>query len=1033
MATYQQQQQAYLGAYQSNTIPQQVPAYHQQQVQGPKPVLPRSISTTNLDTTSRCRPLIQQDWEANAPPGGTNFFTSTPCFTFTLPHLNEYPDEFRQFVFERLIDKETQRFMEAEHCLNWCRSTATLLPLYTTGDGNCLLHAASLGMWGFQDRDLILRRAVSHALLKHVGNTFNQRWRYSLLMEYQQQGWQLDPQQWEQEWMMTVQMASSDIIPGRSLDSLGEFHVFVLANVLRRPIIMYAGPKIRSAVNNATLQQLNFHGIYLPLLWDPKSCKKDPLPLGYNGGHFSALSVIDTALNRQGGLHLTLPLCDYYGKIFPVRFSLPVEDPMSLLMDYLDLIQVSVGGTYPNITNSSIICARLSIPEVPKYLKPLISGFIDACWEVYGSQQQHQHSRTASVVQQQNPNAFQQQVGAPDTMVSRGSGSVAGGGNVLGGNDRKPCVNGCGLYGSPDTVGMCSKCYRQAIQTAPVVQQQTTQTAGMGTMAQGGQLQSPGSSAQKCVNGCALFGSPNQLGMCSTCYRKAQDAAHAQERAKTEQQQQQQQPRQHSQQQSSQHSQQGSLPPGAIKCPHCANPGQPMYLGMCEMCYQGKKVDDPGVGNAQASLSRSNEPIYSSLKGASSRSQPPPPAVPPPRGAGADSTERSKCRMPGCEFFGTNETRFYCSRCFEKDMDRILKEADNEPAQQQQQQQYQPQQQYQQQQQQQQRPPADSGGFGQPLPHPSQPSPVRGNSDTPNNKPKCPKCNTYFGDDELGGICNGCFMQMTVSVSQVPPQHQHNQFQGSSQPQRPATDVHYSAQPNRVSHPTTAPQLVKCATCFNSATPGSAFCHGCQISQGLPEPSMNFSPPQRPVPKPRRNISSQGNRSPQHRQGITTAPVQTIPQTTGSPNCFMCNGGITGTRNEVCDQHKHFIMTQIQSPPPGEREEPVRQKPAGGFHHNPSVNPPYDQQPGDVVRSKNVGHNYPSAGVPPQSHSNYPYTAGGGGSGNMAPNQSQEFGVPLPHPGHQNQQHMQQQPPGYVQQQMIPPQGIYAGFFFERR
>ena len=35
-----------------------------------------------------------------------------------------------------------------------------LIPLQTTGDGNCLLHAASLAMWGHHDRFHALRRAV---------------------------------------------------------------------------------------------------------------------------------------------------------------------------------------------------------------------------------------------------------------------------------------------------------------------------------------------------------------------------------------------------------------------------------------------------------------------------------------------------------------------------------------------------------------------------------------------------------------------------------------------------------------------------------------------------------------------------------------------------------------------------------------------------------------------------------------------------------------------------------------------------------
>ena len=54
-----------------------------------------------------------------------------------------------------------------------------LLPLATTGDGNCLLHAASLAMWGFHDRMLTLRKALFKALV----NTENRgalwrRWRW---------------------------------------------------------------------------------------------------------------------------------------------------------------------------------------------------------------------------------------------------------------------------------------------------------------------------------------------------------------------------------------------------------------------------------------------------------------------------------------------------------------------------------------------------------------------------------------------------------------------------------------------------------------------------------------------------------------------------------------------------------------------------------------------------------------------------------------------------------------------------------------
>lgn len=41
-------------------------------------------------------------------------------------------------------------------------------PLSTTGDGNCLLHAASLGMWGIHDRQLMLRKILYEMLTRFV-------------------------------------------------------------------------------------------------------------------------------------------------------------------------------------------------------------------------------------------------------------------------------------------------------------------------------------------------------------------------------------------------------------------------------------------------------------------------------------------------------------------------------------------------------------------------------------------------------------------------------------------------------------------------------------------------------------------------------------------------------------------------------------------------------------------------------------------------------------------------------------------------
>ena len=49
-------------------------------------------------------------------------------------------------------------------------------PLNTKGDGNCLLHALSLAMWGVHDRHLRLRTALCAIL--SPGSASEQRLRY---------------------------------------------------------------------------------------------------------------------------------------------------------------------------------------------------------------------------------------------------------------------------------------------------------------------------------------------------------------------------------------------------------------------------------------------------------------------------------------------------------------------------------------------------------------------------------------------------------------------------------------------------------------------------------------------------------------------------------------------------------------------------------------------------------------------------------------------------------------------------------------
>lgn len=65
---------------------------------------------------------------------------------------------------------------------------------------------------------------------------------------------------------------------------LEDIHVFALANLLSRPIIVLGDPFYKDIEENSMA------GIYLPLLINPKSCVKSPVVLAYHNHHFAPLA-----------------------------------------------------------------------------------------------------------------------------------------------------------------------------------------------------------------------------------------------------------------------------------------------------------------------------------------------------------------------------------------------------------------------------------------------------------------------------------------------------------------------------------------------------------------------------------------------------------------------------------------------------------------------------------------------------------------------------------------------------------------------
>ncbi|VVC98489.1 unnamed protein product [Leptidea sinapis] len=240
-----------------------------------------------------------------------------------LPDISVYPPDFRVFLEKDLLETATLITLESANILNWWRGKVVgaprLLPLATSGDGNCLPHAASLAAYGFHDRLLALRTKVQALLCGEEGDDITSELMWCSSVCLRAAGLALSEAEWAREWRQSVSAASAE--PRPALPSaaphyagLEQLHVFALAHVMRRPVVDYRGDPIAP---------IPFGGIYLPLELDPATCSKAPILLAYDAGHFSACVPCEP-LPDDGA---RVPLEDAMQNPLPIRFSVdPGED-----------------------------------------------------------------------------------------------------------------------------------------------------------------------------------------------------------------------------------------------------------------------------------------------------------------------------------------------------------------------------------------------------------------------------------------------------------------------------------------------------------------------------------------------------------------------------------------------------------------------------------------------------------------------------------------------------------------------------------
>ncbi len=255
--------------------------------------------------------------------------------------------------------------------------------LYTSGDGNCLLHAALLATLGVRDTrvpasnepgastdDELSRRPPRRSLRAALHYCIVHCEPLRALLAHH--GAALEPAN-----LGVDTVESRSVEHGNSCDPA---HVLALAHILRRPIVCYAAAavgEVRDLDEGQTMSQYaasgsRMSGIYLPCLLRPDECaSRDPILLAYTQGHFSALCSTELAgeerVWRALGLavppaepvaltagsaspgSIPVPLVDESRAPLPVLFP-PVDAPADgpslerLVGAYLDLYQTAPLG-----------------------------------------------------------------------------------------------------------------------------------------------------------------------------------------------------------------------------------------------------------------------------------------------------------------------------------------------------------------------------------------------------------------------------------------------------------------------------------------------------------------------------------------------------------------------------------------------------------------------------------------------------------------------------------------------------------------
>uniref|UniRef100_A0A8D3DBG2 ubiquitinyl hydrolase 1 n=1 Tax=Scophthalmus maximus TaxID=52904 RepID=A0A8D3DBG2_SCOMX len=589
--------------------------------------LPKFLFVSNLLKAVKIRQRVPNDVVKPAAGGSLmHHLRSMHRYTLEMIAMNHFPQAFREVVQAAILDRAMQASLEQEKKLNWCREVKKMVPLRTNGDGNCLLHAASQYMLGVQDTDLVLRKAL-HGVLKDTDTgVFRARFQAELLQsrEFTQTGLRYTTMNWEEEWEKIVKMASpASSSNGLQFDSLEDIHIFILSNILRRPIIVIADQVVRSMKSGSSISPLNVGGIYLPLHWPPTECYKYPIVLGYDSQHFAPLITIKDSGPEIRAVPLINPGRGDFEEL-KVHFLMEKEQQQKerLLKDYLLLIEIPVIGVGHDVLRI-INAARLDEGNLPEDMN-LMEDYLQLVNHEY--QRWQEDKEQAWAAQPQRP---------PPFSVSQ-----------LSLIEIRCATPRCTFYVSVDTQPHCHECFEKRQATTARSSSPSSSSSGRGVV-----ISSPRSApptapslslysethAMKCKTpGCLFTLSVEHDGLCERCFNSRQN--HGAPGTGTW----------------------GSGETETERCSMCRQEASRIFNGLCPTCMQKQQAPERGEPQQSNTRTEASSSAWSQARDA----ERPCLTLTPGHTSAWQAPLARPCKRSGCQFFGTPEKLGFCTICY---------------------------------------------------------------------------------------------------------------------------------------------------------------------------------------------------------------------------------------------------------------------------------------------------------------------------------------------------------------------------------